>query len=79
MHILSGKRQQGHQLPRESQAAQSTYILYTRRARSKHVVETIAIAYWILLNIRTCPAAKLHQAIDDCVAMRDFPTQKNAD
>ena len=27
----------------------------------------------------TCPAEKLHQAIDDCIAMREFPNKKNAD
>jgi hypothetical protein len=50
---------------------------FTLVEQDRSTVETIA--YWILLNIRTCPAEKLHKAIDDCVAMRDFPNQKNAD
>ena len=37
------------------------------------------IAYWIFLNIETCPAAKLRKALDDCIAMREFAGKKAAD
>lgn len=50
---------------------------FTLVAQDASAVKTIA--HWIYLNIETCPAEKLHQAIDDCVAMRDFPNKKNAD
>ena len=50
---------------------------FTLVAQDRSSVQTIA--YWILLNIETCPAEKLHQAIDDCIAMREFPNKKNAD
>jgi hypothetical protein len=38
-----------------------------------------AIAYWILLNIRTAPREKLQQALDDCIQWREFSVQKEAD
>ena len=37
------------------------------------------IAHWIYLNIETAPPEKLREALDDCIAMRYFPTKKNAD
>jgi hypothetical protein len=37
------------------------------------------IAHWIYLNIETAPPDKLHEALEDCILMRDFPTKKNAD
>lgn len=37
------------------------------------------IAHWIYLNIETAPADKLHDALDSAIAMRDFPSKKNAD
>lgn len=37
------------------------------------------IAWWILQNIDTCPAPKLRQALEDAIAMRDYPRRKIAD
>ncbi len=37
------------------------------------------IAHWIYLNIETAPPEKLREALDDCIAMREFPNKKNAD
>ena len=37
------------------------------------------IAHWIYLNIETAPPAKLREALEDCILMRDFPNKKNAD
>jgi hypothetical protein len=37
------------------------------------------IAYWILMNIHTAPAAKLHKALDCCMEMREYAAVKNAD
>lgn len=34
------------------------------------------IAHWIYLNIETCPAEKLRRALEDCIAMRSFPSKK---
>jgi len=56
------------------QRGQKTFTLVAQDASA---VKTIA--HWIYLNIETCPAEKLHQAIDDCIAMREFPNKKNAD
>jgi phosphatidylethanolamine-binding protein (PEBP) family uncharacterized protein len=50
---------------------------FTLVAQDASAVKTIA--HWIYLNIETSPAAKLHQAIDDCIAMREFPNKKNPD
>ena len=37
------------------------------------------IAYWILKNIHTAPPAKLHEALDTCLEMREFGAVKHAD
>lgn len=37
-----------------------------------------AILYWILLNWDTCPAAKLEDAFEDALAMRDSAIPKKA-
>jgi hypothetical protein len=53
---------------------QRTFTLVEQDASS---VKTIA--HWIYLNIETAPPEKLHEALDDCIAMREFPNKKNAD
>lgn len=53
---------------------QKTFTLVEQDASA---VETIA--YWILKNIHTAPPEKLHDALDSCIKMRDFPNKKNAD
>lgn len=50
---------------------------FTLVEQDKTAVETIA--YWILKNIRTAPPEKLHDALDACIRMREFPGQKSAD
>lgn len=40
-------------------------------------VETVA--FWIMRNIHTAPEAKLRDALESCLAMRDFPNKKQAD
>jgi len=37
------------------------------------------IAFWILENIETCPAAKLHDALEAAVLMRSACNRKDAD
>jgi len=37
------------------------------------------IAYWILLNIETAPEEKLVDALKQAIAIRQYPTRKNAD
>jgi hypothetical protein len=37
------------------------------------------IAYWILKNIHTAPAQKLHDAVEICLEMREFGAVKHAD
>lgn len=37
------------------------------------------IAEWIKLNIMTCPAPKLREALESAIAMREFPKRKLAD
>lgn len=56
----------------------------TRGQRTFTLVEQDAsavdtIAYWILRNIHTAPPAKLHDALETCILMRDFPKKKTAD
>jgi hypothetical protein len=53
---------------------QQTFTLVEQDASA---VKTIA--HWIYLNIETCPAAKLREALEDCINMRDFPNKKTAD
>lgn len=37
------------------------------------------IAYWILENIESAPAAKLYDALESALVMREFPNRKRAD
>jgi len=37
------------------------------------------VAYWILLNCKTAPPAKLYEALEFVIAAREFPNKKNAD
>jgi hypothetical protein len=37
------------------------------------------IAWWILQNIETAPAEKLHEALQDAIDMRAYPNRKAAD
>jgi len=37
------------------------------------------IAFWILENIETAPAEKLHEALFEALIMREHPNRKNAD
>lgn len=46
---------------------------------AQDVSAPVVIAEWIKQNIMTCPVEKLHQAIEDAVAMRDYPKRKHAD
>lgn len=50
---------------------------FTLIERDPTTVETIA--YWILKNIQTASSEKLHNAIDVCVNMRDYPNKLVAD
>lgn len=59
---------------RAKQRGQRTFTLVEQDAST---VETIA--YWILKNINTAPPKKLRDALEDCIAMRDFPAKKAAD
>lgn len=74
MHLLSENDPDTNCHAKAKQRGQKTFTLVEQDASA---VKTIA--HWIYLNIETAPAAKLHQAIDDCVVMRDFPNKKNAD
>jgi len=37
------------------------------------------IAFWILENIETAPAEKLHDALNDALIMREYTPRKKAD
>lgn len=51
----------------------------TFTVRSQDVTAAVTVAEWIKLNILTAPAAKLREALDDAIAMREWPNQKAAD
>jgi len=38
-----------------------------------------SIVFWILLNIETCPAPKLRDALETAIEARTFPKKKTAD
>jgi len=59
---------------RAKQRGQETFTLVEQDASA---VKTIA--HWIYLNIESCPAAKLRDALERCINMRDFPNKKTAD
>ena len=55
-----------------------------RKQRTFTLVEqdrsTVAtIGFWILQNIETAPAEKLHDALETAVQMRSFPSRRAAD
>lgn len=56
------------------QRGQKTFTIVEQDAAA---VKTIA--HWIYLNIETCPAPKLRQALEDCIAFRQFRNKKLAD
>lgn len=37
------------------------------------------IAHWIYLNIESAPPEKLREALEDCIAWREFKNRKVAD
>lgn len=37
------------------------------------------ICAWIMLNIKTAPGLKLHEALSKAILMRDLPNRKSAD
>jgi acyl-ACP thioesterase len=37
------------------------------------------IAFWIYLNIETCSPEKLRDALEDCIAWREYKNRKLAD
>ena len=39
----------------------------------------MAIVAWIFCNIESAPAEKLREALDDAIAMREWPNRKAAD
>lgn len=51
----------------------------TFTVRSQDATAAVTVAEWIKLNILTAPAAKLREALDDAIAMREWPNQKAAD
>ena len=53
---------------------QRTFTLVEQDATTVEV-----IAFWILKNIHTAPPAKLQQALQLCLDMRDFAAVKDAD
>ena len=53
---------------------QQTFTLVEQDISSPSV-----IAYWILKNIETAPALKLHDALEAAILMRDAKVRKNAD
>lgn len=59
---------------RAKQRGQRTFTLVEQ---DRTAVETIA--FWIQQNIRTAPPEKLHDALQRCIDMRDFPHPKSAD
>jgi hypothetical protein len=60
-----------------AKAKQRGQRTFTLVAQDKSSPRTIA--FWILENIETCPAAKLHEALDDAIVMRYQPGRKAAD
>jgi hypothetical protein len=53
---------------------QTTFTLVEQDMSSPKV-----IAQWIYENIMTCPAEKLHAALDSAIEMRVYPKRKIAD
>jgi acyl-ACP thioesterase len=74
MHLLSENDPDTNCHAKAKRRGQRTFTLVEQDAST---VKTIA--HWIYLNIETCPPAKLREALEDCIAMRDFPNKKNAD
>jgi hypothetical protein len=56
------------------QRGQSTFTLV-----AQDYTAPATIAFWILQNIETAPPAKLREALEDALNMRDFPKRKRAD
>lgn len=50
---------------------------FTLRSQDKSAVKVIG--FWIMENLETCPAKKLHEAIDDAIRMRSWEHRKYAD
>jgi hypothetical protein len=59
---------------RAKQRGQLTFTLV-----AQDITAPTTIAEWIKLNIETAPAEKLREALDDAIAMREWPNRKNAD
>ncbi|HEX5426637.1 MAG TPA: hypothetical protein VFW94_24205 [Candidatus Acidoferrales bacterium] len=74
MHILSENDNDTNVHAKAKARGQKTFTLVEQDASA---VDTIA--FWILLNIHTAPSEKLHDALDSCIKMRDFPNKKDAD
>ena len=77
--LCTHRQRHGHggsetKVPLAKQRGQRTFTIVEQDATA---VETIA--YWILKNINTAPPKKLRDALEDCIAMRDFPAKKAAD
>ncbi len=73
MHLLSENDRDSNIHVRAKQRGQRTFTLVEQDASA---VETIA--YWILKNIHTAPGPKLHDALETCILMREFPNQKRS-
>lgn len=56
------------------QRGQRTFTLVEQDVTSVRL-----IAEWIKENIETAPSGKLHDALAHAIAMRDYPSRKNAD
>lgn len=74
MYQLSEKDHDTQCHARAKQRGQRTFTLVEQDASA---VKTIA--HWIYLNIETAPEEKLHEALNSCILMRDFPNKKAAD
>ena len=60
-----------------AKAKQRGQATFTLVAQDKSAPSTIA--YWILANIETAPEAKLREALEDALNMRQYPNRKSAD
>lgn len=52
-------------------------MTFTLTEQDSTAVSTIA--WWMLLNIGTAPAAKLRSALEDCLEMRKYPNKRRPD
>ena len=59
---------------RARERGQNTFTLVAQDKSAARV-----ICEWIKENIETCPPDKLRVALEDAIAMRDYPNRKAAD